>query len=165
MKIVTGLLVFFVLMAAPSFLTGCGKNAVVIQGDKGVAGKDGDNGVGCSIQVLASSIALPNGGASIVCANGATVISNGSQGAPGVNGAPGTPGTPGTQITPIKLCSQTPSYPSVFVEYAVCINNQLYAVYSANGGFLAFLPPGAYSSNGIGSSCNLNVGLNCSVTH
>lgn len=73
------------------------------------------------------------------------------------------PAEPVDQVVPVKLCPGTPSYPSVFVEYALCIESQLYGVYSANDGFLALLPPGNYASNAIGSSCNFTVALNCVV--
>ncbi len=65
----------------------------------------------------------------------------------------------------IRLCPDAPSYPSVFVEYAICVQDQLYGVYSANGGFLSLLPPGAYYSNAIGSACDLTVGPHCAVSH
>lgn len=68
-------------------------------------------------------------------------------------------------LTPIQLCTgAVPSYPSTFPEYAFCINNNLYAVYSANDGFLTILPPGSYHSNAIGSSCTFTVLANCQVT-
>lgn len=87
------------------------------------------------------------------------------QGPKGDTGAAGTNGQDATPTIAIKLCPDAPSYPAVFVEYALCINNELYAVYSANGGFLALLPPGSYSSNGIGSACGFTVDTNCSVSH
>ena len=94
--------------------------------------------------------------------------STGSQGIPGVTGATGSTGVPGVDATPttvVKLCSACqPSYPSTFAEYAVCLQGQLYGVYSANGGFLALLPPGEYTSDGINCSCTFTVGDNCEVS-
>lgn len=90
---------------------------------------------------------------------------SGEAGIAGTNGANGLDGAPGTAVNFIQLCPGTPVYPSTFIEYGVCVNNQLYAVYSSNGGFLALLPPGAYSSNAIGSTCNFNVGANCAVSY
>lgn len=91
---------------------------------------------------------------------------DGINGLNGQNGATGTNGIDGvnpTSVVSVPLCSDTPSYPSVFVEYGICIDNQLYAVYSANGGFLTLLTPGAYTSNAIGSSCNFSVASDCQV--
>jgi predicted small lipoprotein YifL len=88
----------------------------------------------------------------------------GSPGMPGQDGSDGQPGAPGTVVQFVQLCPGTPSYPSTFIEYAVCVENKLYAVYSANGGFLTYLPPGAYQSNAIGSACNFTVGANCQVS-
>ena len=100
---------------------------------------------------------------------------NGDKGEPGIQGAPGNTGPQGPSgpqgpagvnapvVTTIKLCPSTPIYPNVFVEYAICLQGNLYGVYSANGGFLALLPPGNYQSNGIGSSCNFSVAANCVV--
>ena len=69
-------------------------------------------------------------------------------------------------ITPIQLCPNVkPTYPTTFPEVAFCIDDTLYAVYSANDGFLTSLPLGAYTSNAIGSACNFVVGANCSITY
>ncbi len=88
----------------------------------------------------------------------------GQNGAPGSDGANGPKGADGTVITIVQLCPGYTTYSSTFVEVAECINNKLYGVYSQNGGFLTELPPGEYASNGIGSACNLTVGVNCAVT-
>lgn len=78
-------------------------------------------------------------------------------------GDPGPRGMDGTIITSVQLCPGTTTYPSTFVEVAFCINNSLYAVYSANNGFLTYLPPGTYSSNAIGSACSFTVLPGCTV--
>ena len=120
------------------------------------------------------------------CANGGTVVSigqtsyvacngaNGATGATGLTGSEGprgeqgiagSPGLDGTQVTIVQFCPGiVPTYPSNFPEIGFCISNQLYAVYSANDGFLALITPGTYSSNGINASCTFTVGPNCEVT-
>jgi hypothetical protein len=98
--------------------------------------------------------------ATVTCPDGShATVSNGTAGSNGV-----TPIIPPQQVvTTVKFCPQTPSYPNTFVEYGICLNNQVWGVYSANGGFLALLPPGAYSSDGINSSCNFTILANCVV--
>jgi hypothetical protein len=92
----------------------------------------------------------------------------GPQGATGVVGPIGPPGPSGVNGTvgqPIELCGACEaSYPQTFPEYGLCINNNLYGVYSQNGGFLSILPPGAYSSDGINCSCAFTIGADCAVT-
>lgn len=83
----------------------------------------------------------------------------------GPKGDTGAPGLNGTQITVVKFCSQTSSYPTVFPEVGLCIGNKIYAVYSANDGFLVEVVPGYYNSNAIGSHCNFAVSANCVITH
>lgn len=99
------------------------------------------------------------------------VGATGPQGVPGpagANGSNGTNGTNGADASPVTIVPFCPgftaTYPSVFPEYGICLQNQLYGVYSANGGFMALLPPGTYSSNGINASCTFTIGANCQVT-
>lgn len=129
------------------YLTACGEGSVHIPGPpgpQGVSGKDGKNG---------------NDGA-----NGATGAT-GAKGNTGTQGAQGVAGIPAPTPTPIQLCgSCVAAYPNVFPEVGLCIAGNLYGVYSANGGFMVLLPPGAYSSNGINCSCSFNVAANCVVT-
>jgi len=83
----------------------------------------------------------------------------------GPPGPTGSPGPSGTIITMKQLCgSCVPTYPSVFAESVMCIDNQLYGVYSANGGFLSLLTPGTYTSNGINCSCTITIGNDCSIS-
>lgn len=122
-------------------LVGCGQGTYYVpqKGDSGPAGPAGVDG-----------------------APGA----KGNTGNTGPTGPQGPAGTPGTVITTVELCTGfVPSYPNVFPEYALCIGGNLWGVYSANGGFLAELPPGTYNSNGINASCTLVVHSNCVVTH
>lgn len=90
---------------------------------------------------------------------------NGHDGAKGDTGASGHDGQNATPVTMVNLCPGVSTYPGVFVEIGICLQGKLYGVYSANGGFLTELPPGTYSSNAIGSACNLMIGANCVVTH
>jgi|ERR1035437_5500528 hypothetical protein len=89
----------------------------------------------------------------------------GATGEQGPQGLTGPTGADGHIATIVQLCPGTPSYASVFVEVAMCINDQLYGVYSANGGFLTLLPPGTYNSNAIGSACTLTVSAHCIVSN
>lgn len=69
-------------------------------------------------------------------------------------------------ITPVQFCPNvTPTYPTTFPEVAFCIQGNLYAVYSANDGFLTLIPPGVYSSNAVGSSCTFTVLNNCQIVN
>lgn len=146
---VLGFLMGAGLMFVILTVTGCGNGVgFVEQGDPGPAGSPG-----------------PVGSPGPQGAPG-TDGTNGQNGAQGPQGNPGAPGTPGTVVTPIQLCpaSFVPTYPSTFPEYALCINNQLYGVYSANDGFLALLPPGQYHSNGINASCTFTIEPNCVIS-
>lgn len=89
----------------------------------------------------------------------------GVQGMPGPQGIQGLPGVDPTPITIVQFCPNTTAYPSTFSEVGFCIANNLYAVYSANNGFLVYIPPGQYSSNGINSSCTFTVHDNCEITY
>lgn len=85
---------------------------------------------------------------------------SGNTGATGISGAAGTNGT---VITIIQFCPGVETYPSVFPEVGLCINNKIYAVYSKNDGFLTEVVPGAYNSNAVGSNCNFTVLPNCVI--
>lgn len=87
----------------------------------------------------------------------------GNTGSSGV-GMVGPTGADGTIITPVQFCPGPSIYPSNFPEYGLLINGKVYGVYSANSGFLAYLPPGEYTSNAIGSSCNFTINANGTVT-
>lgn len=87
----------------------------------------------------------------------------GSQGPAGANGANGLNGADGNQITVVALCPGHTNY-GTFIETALCINGQLQAVYSLNGGFLTTIVDGNYSSNAVGSACNFTV-TGCVVSH
>lgn len=158
-KLLSSLVVFIII---PANLSGCGpRGAAGVNGLSiiGAAGANGQDGQGCQVTAVASSPVAPNGGSLISCPATSSLVLNGT------NGTAGAAGSPGTVITSIQLCPGVPVYPSKFIEVAFCMNEQLYGVYSANGGFITLLPPGAYASNGINSSCNFTIGNNCSVAH
>lgn len=90
---------------------------------------------------------------------------SGARGPQGATGARGPAGVDGSSITVVPLCPGVTSYPSTYVELALCIDSRLYAIYSSHGGLLVELVPGAYSSNAINSACNLTVAANCQVLH
>jgi|ERR1035437_2263438 hypothetical protein len=90
---------------------------------------------------------------------------NGSDGATGPQGVPGTNGTNATPVTVVTLCPGVSTYPSTFVEIALCLNNNLYAVLSEHDGFLTYLPPGKYESKALDSSCDLTVHPGCVISH
>ncbi len=85
-------------------------------------------------------------------------------GNPGADGQNGSDGVDATPTTIIRLCPGFTQYNSTFVEVALCIQNRLYGVYSANGGFMTEIVPGTYLSEGINNTCTLVVGSNCQVT-
>lgn len=161
-------------------LTSCGsgpQGGVGPQGPVGPIGSQGPTGMSIvSATVPDTSGKCTNGGVVILMAQdaqrsgvwepfdtnqSASIICNGVNGNNGTNGSNGVNATP---VTVVKLCPGNISYPSVFIETALCLNNTLYGVYSVNGGFLTELSPGQYSSDGVGSSCTFTVGANCTIT-
>lgn len=129
-----------------------------------------NDGTSCSTSTIVSNFWYPSGGTLIVCTDGTTsLISNGLNGlngARGPQGNPGVDGSSGTVMTPVQFCPNVkPTYPSAFPEVGFCLNGQIWGVYSANGGFLSYLPNGTYSSNGVNASCNFTIGDNCSISN
>jgi hypothetical protein len=90
------------------------------------------------------------------------LISCGPQGIPGAQGPAGADLNP---ITIVQFCPGSTNYPTTFQEVGFCINNQIWAVYSLNNGFLTLIPPGAYNSNALGSNCNFVVNPNCVISY
>lgn len=168
------LLLFSLLLSA------CGTQSfTTIKGDKGdsgIIGLTGLNGHSAAMsQVLADSSVCSNGGYvlslgvdlnndSVLQASETQSVSVVCNGLNGEQGAQGIAGVNPTPITVVPLCPGINSYPGVFIEVGLCINNNLIGVYSANGGFATTLSSGSYSSNAIGSSCNLTIN-GCTVTH
>lgn len=159
-------------------IVGCGNSGsslivAGIDGKPGLAGPKGADGH--------SSLMTQVPADSTVCANGGAVISSGLDSdddgvlAPseirsvsvvcnGLNGSAGVDGVHATPVTIVNLCPGVNTYPSVFIEVGICLNNKLYGVYSTNGGFMTYLSDGAWSSNAIGSACNLTIS-GCTVSH
>lgn len=140
-------------LIAAFFISGC-------RGPNGSPGADGIKGdLGNTPVVLerpATEQECPTGGIVVTVNTVSTLLCNGSQGAPGVNLTP---------LVLMQLCPGNPSYPDIFIEYGICVGSKLYAVYSENGGFLTYLPPGAYVSNAVGSTCTFSVANGCQVSY
>jgi len=103
-------------------------------------------------------------GASVVGPKGDTGDKgdSGKDGAQGPAGDVGPRGADGEIATVVQLCPGSSNY-GVFIEVALCINGVLYGVYSDHGGFMTYLAPGNYYSNGIGSACNFKVVTSCTI--
>lgn len=138
-------------------------------GAVGATGPAGQNALPCTAYSVSGGVIVSCPGSPPQLVYNGAVGSKGDKGDDGDRGHDGDDGHDGedsSPITMVKLCPETTSYSGhIFVEYGICMNHQLWGVYSANGGFLSYFPPGAYSSAGIGSSCNLTIGSNCSVSH
>ena len=141
-------------------LTGCGKPGKDgSSGVNGIGGLNGIDGSSCSAHAVLANPAAPNGATLVECTNGTSnLVLNGINGVKGVDGH-------SVSFDPIQFCPAAPHYPSTFPEVGFCIDDQLYGVYSANGGFMAVIQPGAWQSQGIGSSCSFVVEAHCKVHH
>jgi hypothetical protein len=135
-------------------------NISACKGNQGSVGPSGQVGIPCTSESIQNGIVIS-------CPNSTPVtITDGINGLNGMDGLPGSPGTNGTIITVEQFCPGVDSsYPSTFPEVGLCINNNIYAVYSANDGFLTLITPGLYESNAVGSSCTFTVGDNCEITN
>lgn len=120
----------------------------------------------------ATASECPYGGSNVTIGTAVTSICNGATGSTGSTGSPGesivgpagSNGIPGTVISIVQFCpGVVASYPTTFPEVGLCIDSKLYAVYSANEGFLAYIPPGLYESNAVGSACTFTVLENCVI--
>lgn len=138
-------------------LAGCGQIVTYVP-VPGPSGPPGRRGKGCSVTQLSPNDVAPNGGAVITCEDDTSALI--------INGTDGQAGLPGTTITPVQFCpSCHGTYPNVFPEVGFKMNDKIWAVYSANGGFLTEVLPGRYSSNGIGCNCTFIVNQDGSITH
>lgn len=170
-----------VVLFLMSLCTGCGPGSLFVSGNgatNGTNGLNGSNGHSAAFSELAAD--------STVCPTGGTVLSagvdlndnqvlevsetkqvvitcNGQTGATGSQGSAGTNGVDATPVTLVQLCPGVSNY-GTFIELGVCLNNKLYGVYSLNNGFMTYFANGSYSSNAVGSACNLTVN-GCTVTH
>ena len=132
---VAGTLLFLVITACSDRI-----NTPGLQGPKGDAGKQGQTGQ--------EGIPGPQG----------------MPGMPGMPGHDGRPGQDGTSVELIQLCPQfTGSYGS-FPEYAICVENRLFAVYwDGHNSWLAEIYPGSYSSTSSTNACSFTVEENCVI--
>lgn len=142
-------------------LSACSDGLVVDEGKQGPAPT--------VTMTPASTTECSNGGVVLTVGSQTSILCNGDIGPTGDVGPTGPQGTTGpdgldgTQITEVQFCPGDTTYPSQFNEIGFCIEGRLYAVYSQNGGFLTYVPPGTYTSNGINSSCTFTVGANCEI--
>jgi hypothetical protein len=145
-------------------------------GTTGVTGSTGQNGTSSSLMIAsAPTTQCPDGGYEFTVTTGNTntgtySVCNGTMGQTGPTGSIGATGATGAQgaagvanISIVQFCPGNTSYPNEFNEIGICINNNLYAVYSQNDGFLTEVLPGTYSSDGINASCTFTVEPNCVV--
>jgi hypothetical protein len=141
---------------------------------KGLPGQNGLDGNTPKISTVPATLTeCPTGGVEITIDDLSTSVicdglegGQGPTGPQGITGLPGTPGAPAPQIQIIQFCPDAdPEYPTTFPEIGLRIYGQLYAVYSALGGYLFHVLPGYYASNAIGSSCSFTVNPDGTVTN
>lgn len=64
----------------------------------------------------------------------------------------------------VQFCPGVVSYPTVFPESGLCIQNKLYGVFwMSNSAWLGEIPPGNYTSTSTSLACNFKVLVNCGV--
>lgn len=135
-----------------------------------VQGPKGDTGSPVAVVAApATYLECPTGGTDLLIGSVPLTICNGATGATGATivgpvGPAGQDGTDSTPIIVVPLCPGTSNY-GVFVEVALNIGGKLFGIYSQNGGFLTYLAPGNYTSNAIGSACNLTINSDGTVSH
>jgi Collagen triple helix repeat (20 copies) len=125
-----------------------GSSSTITNGTNGATGPQG--------------IAGPQGAVGSTGPEGA-IGNPGTNGQDGATGPQGIPGLNGTDVTIVQFCPGSTNYPNQFNEIGFCISGNIYATYSANGGFSTLIPPGVYSSDGVNSSCTFTVEANCMV--
>jgi hypothetical protein len=143
----------FMISLSTSLLFGCVQGQTGLQGVPGNVGGVGPAGSSCTTIAIAPNSVAPNGSAEIECTDGTSALL--------LNGTNGT----NSAISPVQFCPGTPSYPSTFLEVGFIINGKMYGVYSENGGFMTYLPPGAYSSDGVNASCNFTINSDNTITN
>lgn len=119
-------------------------------GPQGVAGATGPTGANGADGQPCTVASTPTG-SEITCPDGSSVSV--------LNGIDPTP------IAVVQFCPGATSYPNTFLEYGLCLQDSIYGVYSANGGFLALIPAGQYTSNAINSRCNFTVLAHCQISY
>lgn len=139
-------------------------------GPTGDLGRQGTPGYTPVVAMLPASLSeCLNGGVEVYVDNAETIICNGVNGNPGGVGPQGPSGDDGQDSNPVVIFKFCPNvvanYPSSFPEYGIRLNNNVYGVYSANGGFLTLLIPGSYTTTGIGANCNFTIHNDGSITY
>lgn len=81
------------------------------------------------------------------------------------NGATGEAGVNAMPMTIVQFCPGVTTYPTEFNEVGFKMGKDIYAVYSANDGFMTKLSPGYYNSNAVGSNCNFTVNADGSISN
>lgn len=159
------LIMFIVGMTVILTFCGCGKRTNVTEVEQAPV-------VHQPVPVLpvsttpATALECPAGGTDIAIDGSPTLtVCNGTSGTDGVNGTNGSNGLNGSSVTVVQFCQGTTTYPTAFLEVGLVIAGKMYGVYSINNGFLTYLPPGAYSSNAVGSSCNFTINADNTVSH
>lgn len=152
MKDILKMIAVYVLLLA--LASACSKDRL----QAGPMGPIGSPGLPCTVKQTV-------GGADINCPDGTNAfVANGDQGPQGVQGLPGQDITP---VVPVQLCPNvTPTYASVFPEFALCIAGHLYGSFNNNMSYQYFseLPDGAYTSSGQGAACSLTI-TGCTITY
>ena len=90
-----------------------------------------------------------------------------NQGVQQIQGPQGLPGANGSTVTMVQFCpSYNTSYPSIFPEFGMCINDILYATYwDGKNAWTAEVVPGYYESTSTSAPCNFTVSANCVITN
>jgi len=153
-----------VMLGVMILTTGCGPSFAV-PGPQGLPGSAGPKGTDGSTPTISTQPAPAstclNGGTEILVNNVQTaVVCNGSNGSNGLNGSNGSDAS----IKIVQFCKGTTKYPSEFNEVGFLIDGKIYGVYSINNGALVYLPPGAYSSNVLNSSCSFVINADNTIS-
>ncbi len=152
------LLTIVVVLFVVAFLSACA-------GPRGDAGARGNPGFSPLVGTLpATSYECPNGGLEVWVQTTKTIVCNGVNGAVGPTGGQGIPGVDATPVSIFQFCPGTSSY-SNFLEFGIKIGTSIYAVYSANNGFLTLLAPGGYVTTATGANCNFIVHSDGTVSY
>lgn len=106
------------------------------------------------------------GGANFSCGvDPQTFLANGPLSVQGEVGPSAPVGPQGKDVAMVQLCDTgfNPQVPTTFPVAALCVDNQLYLSYSANGELLVLLPPGHYFSRGNSGDCGFTLSAGCVV--
>lgn len=82
----------------------------------------------------------------------------------GSKGDLGATGANGAAVTVVTFCPGTTPPPlSTFPVTGLCINNQVYGIYTSSTSFLGVLPVGSYNAASIDSACSFNILPDCVI--